>query len=328
MKKVRWGILSTADIGLRALIPAIRGSQRGEVIAISSRDSGRAQMVAKEYGIPRAHGSYEELIADPDVDAIYNPLPNHMHGEWSIKAAQAGKPVLCEKPFARDAAEAQRMVDEFARRNLLLAEGFMYRFHPQQQLVKQLVRQGAVGNLNLLRVSFTFWMSDERHAQDIRTKAEMAGGALMDVGTYCVNLMRFITEEEPKHVSASAVWAASGTDDTVVGTLQFPSGVLGHFDCGFRSAFESSYELRGDAGRIVVHSAFLARPDEVKTIQVWRGENCEAITVPEADQYSLMVDDFNDALLNQRMPTFPPQDAVRQMQVLDRLYASARGELQ
>ncbi|MBN1428638.1 MAG: Gfo/Idh/MocA family oxidoreductase [Anaerolineae bacterium] len=324
MDKIRWGILSTANIGRQRVIPAIQHSNNGMVAAIASRGIKRAQAVAREMDIPRAYGSYEELLADPDIDAIYNPLPNHLHAPWSIKAAEAGKPTLCEKPFAGDAAEAQEMVDVFKSRNILLAEAFMYRFHPRTQRAKQLVDEGVVGKVKLMQASFSFLMSPDRRAGDVRMKKEMAGGALMDVGCYCVNVIRLMLGEEPERVTASAVWADSGVDMNMVGTLKFPSGALAHFGCGFDAVPDSNYEILGDEGQILVESGFVATANAEQVIHVWRGDKHEVITIPGVDHYQLMVEDFADALISGRPPRFDPQDAAENMRVLDRLYISAR----
>src|SRR5574341_901255 len=322
MDKVRWGILSTANIGKRRVIPAIQQSTNGIVAAIASRDIERAREAANTLNIPGIYGSYEQLLANPEIDAIYNPLPNHMHAEWSNRAAEAGKATLCEKPLASDAAEAQTMVDAFKERGILLAEAFMYRFHPQTRRVQELVQAGAIGRLLLIRAAFTFYMSPERRATDIRGKKEMAGGSLMDVGCYCINMMRLMAGEEPQRATGSALWGTGGVDESFAGTLQFPSGVLGHFDCGFLTVFESGYELRGDAGRLVVDKGFVSEPDEKRVIHLWRGDQYEAIAAPAANHYTLMVEDFADALMQRRPPRFDPQDGVDNMRAIDHLYES------
>ena len=210
-KGIRWGILSTARIG-RRVIPAIQASPQGEVAAVASRSLERAQAWSARHGIPRAYGSYEALIADSEIDAIYNPLPNSMHAEWSVKCAQAGKPTLSEKPFASDAPEAQTIVDAFDKRGVLLAEAFMYRFHPQHAKVREILSAGGIGKLQIINSSFTFPVADEAN---IRLSKALAGGALMDVGCYCVNLMRFMTGEEPVSATASAQFGeGSGVDET------------------------------------------------------------------------------------------------------------------
>ncbi|MBC7812675.1 MAG: Gfo/Idh/MocA family oxidoreductase [Burkholderiales bacterium] len=324
-RQIRWGILSTANIGRKRVVPAMQAARNGRVVAVASRDVARAKSFADELSIPTAYGSYEELIADPNIDAIYNPLPNHMHTEWSIKSAEAGKPVLCEKPLASDAAEAQHMVDTFARLGIPLAEAFMYRFHPQTQRVKKMVDEGAVGDVRLISASFEFNVRDE---DDIRLKAEMAGGSMMDVGCYCVSIARMITGEEPHRVTATANYEPNGGVDNIAGgTLHFPSGVIAVFDSGVRSYFTHRYEVRGTSGRIVVDEAFVINPTLPSKIRYWHDDapgGYEEIEIPAANSYTLMAEDFADALLNNRPPLFPAQDAADAMVVLDNLRAAAR----
>ena len=317
--KVRWGILSTANIGRKKVIPAIMNSRNGLLGAVASRNTARAAAFASELGIPRSYGSYEDLLQDPGIDAIYNPLPNSEHAEWAVRCAEAGKPMLCEKPLARDAAEAQKMVDAFATRKLLFAEAFMYRFHPQHQKVKDMIAAGAVGELRMIQASFTFDIG--ARDGDIRLQRDLGGGGLMDVGCYCINAMRFITGEEPETVQAMARMG-SEVDEMLTGLLAFPSGVLGHFDCGFRGQVTNTYEVRGPKGRIVVDPSFVPDAQHTAQIHYYHGGEHETIIIPPVDQYQLMVEDFADALLNNRPPRFEPKDAVRNMAVIDRLYAS------
>jgi len=320
-EKVRWGILSTANIG-RRVIPAIHASHNGVVAAVCSRSLERAQAFAAEQGIPRALGSYEELIADSEIDAIYIPLPNSMHAEWSVKCAEAGVPTLCEKPFASDAAEAQSIVDAFAAHDVLLAEAFMYRFHPQHAKVKAIIAAGGIGDLQIINSSFTFPISDEAN---IRLSKPLAGGALMDVGCYCVNLMRFMTGEEPARITASArIGASTGVDEALAGALEFPSGVIGHFDCGLRAHRQHSYTLKGTEGMIVVPTSFVPDPSGETLVQHWHGVEYSEHVIPAIDHYQLMVEDFADALLNERGPRFAPTDAVQNMVVVDALLAQVR----
>lgn len=323
-EQIRWGVLSTANIGRRRVIPAMQRSRNGRVVAVASRSIEKARAFADELGIPTAYGSYEDLLADPNVDAIYNPLPNSLHAAWSIRCAEAGKPTLCEKPLASNAAEAQTMVDAFAARGLLLAEAFMYRFHPQTQRVKEMVESGAVGDLKVVSATFSFFMDDERARTDVRLSRELAGGSLMDVGCYCLNVMRLMTGQEPEDARAFGLDWPSGVDETLSGVLRFPSGVLGHFDSSLRAQFKHSYEIRGTAGRIVVEQGFVMPPDAPTVIRHWRGDRYEEIEVPPANSYTLMAEDFADALLNNRPPRFSPEDSVRNMAVIDRLLASAR----
>ncbi len=319
--KVRWGILSTARIG-RRVIPAIHASRNGEVAAVCSRSLERAQAWAAEHGIPRTYGSYEELFEDGGIDAIYNPLPNSMHAEWSIRCAEAGIPTLSEKPFASDASEAQSIVDAFEKHGLLLAEAFMYRFHPQHAKVSEILAAGGIGKLQIINSSFTFPITNETN---IRLSKALAGGALMDVGCYCVNLMRFVTGEEPERVSAAArIGERTGVDETLVGTLEFPSGVIGHFDCGLRSFGQHTYTLKGAEGMIVVPQSFVIDKAVDGIVRHWQGDNYTEHVIPAVDQYQLMVEDFADALLNERQPRFAPSDAVNNMLVVDKLLAQVR----
>ena len=318
---VRWGILSTANIG-RRVIPAIHASHNGEVATVCSRSLERAQDFAKEQDIPRAYGSYEELIADGEIDAIYNPLPNSMHAEWSIKCAEAGIPTLCEKPFAINAAEAQSIVDAFENHGVTLAEAFMYRFHPQQAKVKQIIADGGIGELQIINSSFTFSISN---AENIRLSKELAGGALMDVGCYCVNLMRFMTGEEPSGVTASArIGEQTGVDETLAAVIEFPSGIIGHFDCGLRAYRQHSYALKGSEGMIVVPTSFVPDKSSDTIVQHWHGDSFAEHIIPATDHYQLMVEDFADALINRRPPRFAPSDAVNNMVVVDKILDQVR----
>ncbi len=319
--KVRWGILSSANIG-RRVIPAIHASRNGVVAAVCSRSLERAREFAAEQNIPRAYGSYEELLADNEIDAIYNPLPNSMHAEWSIKCAEAGIPTLCEKPFASDAPEAQSIVDAFEKHDVVLAEAFMYRFHPQHAKVKEIVGAGGIGDLQLISSSFTFPISN---AANIRLSKELAGGALMDVGCYCVNLMRFMTGEEPEGVTARGqIGKETGVDEVLIGTLEFTSGVIGHFECGLRAFRQHAYTLKGTAGMITVPTSFVPDKAADTFVKHWQGESYTEHTIPAIDHYQLMVEDFADALISGRPPRFAPSDAVRNMVVVDRLLAQVR----
>lgn len=324
-KKIRWGILSTANIGRKRVIPAIQQSSNGEVYAVASRTESSARDFADSLDIPVAYGSYEELLADDNVDAIYNPLPNSMHAEWSIKAAEAGKPTLCEKPLASDADEAQSMVNAFAERGVLFAEAFMYRFHPQTATVKRMVDEGAVGDLHVINAAFSFSISDEGN---IRLSKELAGGSLMDVGCYCVNVIRHMTGEEPDDVHAYAdIGDDTGVDERLTGVLKFPSGVLAHFDSSLRTQHRHTYEIRGSKGRIVVDEGFTMPADRDTVIHYWQNTGpardvYHKITIPAANSYTLMAEDFAYALLDNRAPRFAPQDGVENMRVIDRLLAS------
>lgn len=316
---IRWGILSTANIGRARVIPAIQKSNTGTVVAVASRDQRRAQDFASELNIPTAYGSYEALLAAPDIDAIYNPLPNSLHAEWAIKCAEAGKPMLCEKPLASDVTEAQQIVDAFVERGILFAEAFMYRFHPQTERVRAMLDEGAVGEMHVVQATFTFAVRSE---SNIRLSQELAGGSLMDVGCYCVNVMRLMVREEPDDVHAIARFG--DVDEKLTGILSFPSGVIGHFDSSLRTYRTHTYEIRGSRGRIRVPEAFVPDHTTSPLIQYWNQDGYEEIHIEAADQYQLMVEDFQEAYQNKHPPRFHPQDAVDNMMVIDKLLESAR----
>ena len=320
-KRIRWGILSTANIG-RRVIPAIHASRNGTVAAVGSRSLDSARAFAAEQNILRAHGSYQALLEDADIDAIYIPLPNSMHAEWSVKCARAGIPTLCEKPFASDAPEAQSIVDAFDEHGVPLAEAFMYRFHPQHAKVKEIIAAGGIGDIQTISAAFTFPISD---AANIRLSKPLAGGALMDVGCYCVNLMRFMTGEEPGEVKAVARFGdITGVDEALAGALMFPSGVVGHFECGLRAHRQHSYTIKGAKGFITVPTSFVPDKRADTVVQHWHGDGCSEHKIAATDHYQLMVEDFADALILGRAPRFPASDAVANMRVVDRLLASAR----
>ena len=321
--RVRWGILSTAKIGLHRFIPGAMASSNGVVTAIASRDKERAARAAIELGIPRAYGSYEELLADPEVDAIYNPLPNTMHAEWTLRAAQAGKPILCEKPLTRDAEEAGALVTACKHHGVLLMEAFMYRFHPQHARVRALMDAGAIGELRATRSAFTFNMSPLNPA-NVRLQADLAGGALMDVGCYCVNAARMTFGEEP--VSVSATWdfrAEYGVEIALTGVLTFSDGRTAIFDCGFRAAGQGCYTVVGTNGTIEVPAAFV--PGTADTLVILGDANGRhEDRIPGVDQYRLEAEEFASCLQENRAPRYPVEDAIANMRVLDALQRSAR----
>jgi len=319
MTPLRWGILSTARIGTRRVIPAILRSRTGVAAAIASRDRDRATATAARFGIPRAYGSYEALLADPEIDAIYNPLPNSLHAEWTIAAAEAGKHVLCEKPLAHNAADAQRMVDAAARAGILLQEAFMYRFHPQIERLVDLVRGGAVGRPWLVRAAFSFTV---RTSPDIRLSPALGGGGLLDVGCYCVNLSRLLLGEPDG--AAAAVVEEGGVDVRAAGLLTFPGGAAALIDCGLRAPYRQVGEVIGTEGMIALARPFQPEEDPV-TILVRRGDGEERLDIPGANQYVLMLDHFGECVQTGRAPRYRADDAVQNLRVLDRLRAAASG---
>jgi predicted dehydrogenase len=317
----RWGILSTANIARGAVVPAIHASRNGEAIAVGSRDEERAREFAAKNRIPKSYGSYEALLDAKDVDAVYIGLPNSLHREWTIRAAEAGKHVLCEKPLALDAAECLEM-DEAARKHgVKLMEAFMYRFHPRTERVQELIGDGVIGPLRSLHSSFTFRLSNP---ENIRMKPELGGGALMDVGCYCVNVSRTLAGQEPSEVQAMASWAETGVDAQMAGTMRFENGLLAQFDCALTLERHESYVASGTDGRLAVASAFLPGTGET-TIEESRGRaSTTAHTVPGADEYQLMVEHFADCIARDEEPRYPAREAAGNLRTIEALYRSAR----
>ena len=320
--RIRWGILSTANIGRRRFIPALAHARNGVVTAIASRDGERARQVAEELHIPRAHTSYEALLADPEVDAIYNPLPNSMHAEWTLKAAAAGKHILCEKPLAVNAAEAAEMVAGCHARGVVLMEAFMYRFHPQQARVAQLIADGAIGEVRQVRSSFTFHL-DPLNPKNVRLQGWLAGGALMDVGCYAVNSARWLFGEEPTEVIALADMRPEfNVDVALAGVLEFSGRRLAVIDCSFRAYKSGTYTVVGTKGQIQVPDAYTPEPDAETLVIVTDAAGRREERIAPINQYTLEAEEFADALLQGRPLRIPPEDGVANMRVIDALYRS------
>lgn len=313
---IRWGIIGTAKIS-RRVIHGIGLSTNSVVHGIASREWTRAREMAKEHGIPRSFGSYEELLASEEIDAVYNPLPNALHAEWTIKALEAGKPVLCEKPFGANAEDARAMAEAAERTGLPLAEAFMYRFHPLYDSVRTLIQRGDIGELVSINSAFSFHLESRKN---IRTSQELAGGALMDVGCYCVSMSRLIVGEEPTRVAAYE--RRSTVDDTMQGIMEFPSGVLAQFECSFETDFRSEATISGTEGTVSIPNFF--RPAEEGIFTLKRGDDEKIMRVPGADCYKLEVEDFANACKTRQAPRWCPKDAVANMTVLDALYEAAR----
>jgi D-xylose 1-dehydrogenase (NADP+, D-xylono-1,5-lactone-forming) len=310
---LRWGILSTARIST-----ALLGAGSDQVFAaVASRDLARARAFAAEHGIERAHGSYEELLADPEVDAIYNPLPNSMHVPWSIRALEAGKHVLCEKPMSRRPEEVEAAFDVAAREGRVLAEAFMWRHHPQLRRARELVAEGAVGRLRLVRAAFSFPASEP----DIRLRRELDGGGLMDVGCYCVSGCRAVAGAEPERVFAEQVLGGDGVDVVLAATLRFPDDVLGLVDCGLALAARDELEVVGDEGSLWLDDPWHGR-DAVIEVRPHDGEP-ERIEAGPADAYALELADFEAAARGDREPLLARADAVGQALTIAALYDSA-----
>jgi predicted dehydrogenase len=320
-RTLRWGVISTANIGSWAVNPAIHASRNGELIAVASRDQERAREFARAGRIPTAYGRYEALLEDEQVDAVYIPLPNSLHHEWTIRAARAGKHVLCEKPLALDAAQCLEMEAAAQEHNVKLMEAFMYRFHPRTEHVVKMVRDGALGRLQTIRSAFTFRLT---RPDNIRLDPELGGGSLMDVGCYCVNVSRTIAGSEPIEVQAVSEPSASGVDARMVGSLRFPEGVYAQFDCALTMERREVYEVAGTDGWLEIPASFLPGTDSV-VIREHRGRgHVVEHDVAGADEYQLMVEHFADCVLHDREPRYSAGEAARNMRTIEALYESAR----
>ena len=324
MSKIRFGILSTANIGTAKVIPAMQQGEFTEVTAISSRGLEKAQAAADKLNIPKAYGSYEELLADPEIDAIYNPLPNNMHVEWSIKALEAGKHVLCEKPIGLSSTEAQKLVDAAQQYpNLKVMEAFMYRHHPQWQKTKELVTSGAIGTLTTIQSYFAFF---NRKENDIRNSVEAGGGSLMDIGCYCISLSRFLFGEEPQRVNARVERDPDfGTDKLTSGILEFSAGTS-TFTCSTQTFLSQRVTVFGSDGRIEIEIPFNAPPDRPTRLWHTTSAGTEEITFDICDQYTIQGDLFAQAILEDTEVPTPLIDAVQNMQVIEAVFASGKSE--
>jgi len=326
--RINWGVLGNALIARKCVIPAIQKSRNGRVQALATRSPLTADQVVAENKIGQVYDSYDDLIADPAVDAVYIPLPNHLHQPWTLKALSAGKHVLCEKPLACNARQARAMADQAAASGKLLMEAFMYRFHPRSRRIKQIVDAGGIGRPRLIRSAFCFRMDDAvlNSGGNFRLKPAMGGGALMDVGCYGVSLARWITAAEPTKVQAQAVYHPAGVDLQMVGTLGFAGETLAVFEASFIAALQQTYTVVGDGGTIELpHNAFVPwENDAIYTRRKQDAEVGEAHTVKGADEYRLMVEHFADAVLKKTDLFYSPDDSIANMRVLDALAQAAR----
>ena len=324
MDKFNWGVISTAKIGVTKVIPALQRSRLGTVSAIASRNLADAQRVAAELGIAKAYGSYEELLADPTIDAIYNPLPNHLHVPWSIKALEAGKPVLCEKPVALNADEARTLVEARDRSGKLAAEAFMFRFHPQWMRTRELVRSGGVGALRLVQGTFSYMLTDPGN---VRNDAAIGGGGLYDIGCYPIAVARYLFGAEPNRLVALVERdPAMKVDRLASVTMEFEAGHAS-FVCSTQMVPYQRMQILGTTGRIEVEIPFNAPPDQPCRIFVDNGKGlgnsgATVETFATMDQYSAQGDAFAEAVRGVTPWEWPLEDAVANMRVLDAAYRS------
>lgn len=324
---MRWGILGPGRIA-RSFLTGLAGSATESAVAVGSRDAARARAVAEEFGVPRAHGSYEALLADDDVEAVYVALPNAMHAQWSEAAARAGRHVLCEKPLGRSAAEAEAMVGVARECGVRLMEAFMYRFHPRTLALAELVARGDLGEVRLLRASFGFTVTD---TANVRLSAELAGGALMDVGCYPVNAARLLAGPV-SGVVATARWAGSGVDETLAGTLDHAAGAVSAISCSLVSSHHNVVQLIGTEGVLDVPTAFTPAPDRPSVLVHTpgaRGGEPREITFDPVDQYTLEAEGFAalvaagpDAAAD--LPQMPLAESLDNAATIDALIRGAR----
>lgn len=322
MRMVRWGVLSTAKIGVRQVIPAMQASEHCDMVGIASRDADRARMVAVELDMPKAYGSYEELLADPEIEAVYIPLPNHLHVPWSIRALQAGKHVLCEKPIALSAAEAEELLAVSTQHpHLKVMEAFMYRHHPQWVRARQLAREGAIGDLKTVHAFFSYYNDDPTN---IRNMPGTGGGGLMDIGCYCISAARFIFDAEPQRVMGILEFDPELKVDRMASALMDFGAGTATWTCATQLAAYQRVQIFGTEGRIEVEIPF--NPPSDRACRIWhqRGSKLEEILFDPANHYTIQGDLFSLAVLNDTAVPTPLGDAVANMQSIEAVARSAR----
>ncbi|UOQ84745.1 Gfo/Idh/MocA family protein [Gracilibacillus salinarum] len=320
---IKWGVISTANIAKKAVIPGIKQSKTGEVYAIASRNLDHATEAAKELEIPVAYGSYEALIQDSKIDAVYIPLPNHLHKEWAIKAMEAGKHVLCEKPIALDAKEAEEMETASRKAGVVLAEAFMYRYHPRYQMIEEIIQSGEIGEIRGIHGAFTF--NNAAAKENVRYRKDWGGGSLYDVGVYPISAARMIMKAEPQAATVHAFFSEEHdhVDMMAAGILEFDNGIALSFDCGMWAASRNRLEIIGTEGRIELPSAFVANQNEQDHFYLHTNKGTKEIEVPHVNQYALQADVIGKSIQSGEALPYPADDAVLNMKVLDACLTSA-----
>jgi predicted dehydrogenase len=316
-RPLNWGLLSTARIN-RALIAPLHASKRTNLLAVASRSESTAKDFAREWNIPRGYGSYEALLAAPDIDVIYNPLPNNLHAEWTIKALRAGKHVLCEKPFALSLTEVDAMIAASRETGKVLAEALMYRHHPQTMKIKEMVDGGAIGKLQLIKGTFTFLQTRQGNFRNIK---EMGGGSIWDVGCYPISYARMLAGAEPTEVFGWQVQGAGGSDTSFFGEMRFPNGVHFQFDSGFQTQLRSFMEIAGSEAVLNIPVPF--KPGLKSQFILRRGNKIETIHVQGRELYMGEVDDMCDAILLGKPPRIPLADSRANIATILALLESA-----
>jgi len=322
-RKLKWGVLGSARIAVNSVIPGILQSNCNEVVGIASRDLQKAHETAAKFQIPKTYGSYEQLLQDPDIEAVYIPLPNHLHYEWTIKAIEAGKHVLCEKPLALNAEEAERMVQTAQKAGVLLAEAFMYRYHPRYTMIKELIDKGEIGEVRGIRSAFTF--NNANDLNNVRYRKEWGGGAIYDVGCYPITAARLLLGKEPEAVTVQAQFSSlhGDVDMMAAGLIEFEGDVALQFDCAMWSAFRNPLEVLGSEGIIEVPSAFITPTEESSHFYINKAGKRNKVSVPFLNAYSLQADAFAQAVLQGMSLPFDAADAICNMKIIDACLASA-----
>lgn len=320
-KKVRWGVLGVAKIATAKVVPAMQRGEWSEVVAIASRDRDKARTAAAQLGIPKAYGSYEDLLGDPEVEAVYNPLPNHLHVAWSVKAAEAGKHVLCEKPIAMSVAECRSLIEVRDRTGVKIGEAFMVRTHPRWLRARELVLSGEIGELRVVMAAFSYF---NRDPENIRNKPECGGGALMDIGCYPITTSRFLFGEEPTRVQGLVERDPDMcTDRLTSAILNFPGG-QSVFSCSTQLVPYQRVQILGTRGRIEIEIPFNAPPDRPSRLFVDSGADLRTEEFPVCDQYTIQGDLFSLAICEGGEVPVPLEDAMRNMAVIEALFRSAQ----
>ena len=328
IERIKWGVLGNANIARVCVIPAIQKSANSTVHALATRSPDAAGQIAAENKIPHIYDNYEKLLTDPQIQIVYIPLPNHLHHPWTLKAIQAGKHVLCEKPLACNADQARQMVDTARQSGLMLMEAFMYRFHPRSQRIKEMVVKGSIGIPRLVRSAFCYQMNDRllSAGEGARLKPEMGGGALLDVGCYSVSVARWLFGEEPTQVQGQAIYHPGGVDSHFVGSLRFADQGLATLEASFISALQQTFTVVGSSAAIELpHNAFIPWEDDAAFVvrATDEAQGTEHV-IPGADEYRLMVEHFAEAVLEKAPLAFAPDDSVLNMKVLDALAQAAK----
>ncbi len=320
---VRYGLLSTAQIGLNAHLPASYDSKNSEIVSVSSRTAAKAEAAAKKHNIDRWYGSYEEQLGDPDMDAVINSLPNGMHAEWTIKAAEAGKHILCEKPLAVSAEECQRMIDAANANNVVLVEAFTHRWNPHMRMARKLIAEGAIGDIQTIDSALCFNIAEPDG--NVRFSQELAGGALWDAGCYAVYATRFVMSAEPVQVRGmshdSGDW---GIDTTFSGSMKFANGAIGNITTNMEQPFRCYINIDGSKGRIEIPGMFDdSGPIIIKTGDGRNGEKTEIISTPAPYRFVVQFDEFSECVLTGKKPEYPAEDGLRNTAVVEALYKAA-----